>query len=106
MRSKQNLILRVVKERVDLLFKLAEENIKKHPERSKRYISLARKLSTRYNFRLNKKIKNSFCKKCDSLFIPGHNVMVKLNSRKGIIEYHCKCGEIKSIHFNRKAKKA
>jgi ribonuclease P protein subunit RPR2 len=105
-RSNQSLLSKIIKERIDKLFELAEENIKKHPERSRRYISLARKLSTRYNFRMNKKIKNRFCKKCDSLFIPGYNVKVKLNSREGIVEYHCNCGVVKNIHIGKKAKKA
>ena len=100
------MLSRIIKERIERLFELAEENIKTHPERSKRYISLARKLSTRYNFRLSPKMKNKFCKKCNSLFIPGYNVAVKLNSRKGRIEYHCNCGGIKNIHIGKKAKKA
>jgi len=104
--GKQDLLLKIVRERIDRLVELAEENIKKYPERSKRYISLARKLSTRYNVRLPKRIKNRFCKKCNSLFVPGYNVRVKLNSKRRSVEYHCECGEIKRILFNKSVKKA
>lgn len=52
----------IAKERIQVLFDLAEKEFKKYPERSRRYVQLARKIGLRYNVRLPKEIKRSFCK--------------------------------------------
>jgi len=52
---------KIARERIQILFSLAEKEIKKHPERSRRYIELARKLGLRYNVRLPRELKRKFC---------------------------------------------
>lgn len=56
---------RIAKERIEILLDLAKKEFKNHPERSKKYVELARKIGKRYNVRLTKKQKRSFCKKCN-----------------------------------------
>jgi ribonuclease P protein subunit RPR2 len=98
-REKPGFISRIANERIEILFKLAQENVKTHPKRSKRYVELARKIGTRYLVRFPKKTKLSFCKKCNSPLLPGYNLKVKLNPRHKFVEYTCSCGEVKRISY-------
>jgi ribonuclease P protein subunit RPR2 len=59
----------IARERIEILLNLAEKEFKKHPERSKRYVQLARKIALRYNVRM-KKLKRLFCKNCFTLLTP------------------------------------
>ena len=102
-RQKPDQITRIARERIGMLFELAKENAKTHPKRAQRYVSLARKIGTRYLVRFPRPLKLSFCKKCSALLIPGYNVKIRLNSRHRMIEYACDCGEIKRISYRRKA---
>ena len=86
---------RIARERIQILFNLAEKNLGKHPERSKRYVELARKIGLRYNVRLPKDTKRSFCKNCSSLLIPGKTSSIRLDSnRKAIIIKCLRCNKI------------
>ena len=95
--NKPNFLLQVVRERIGILFQLAEEELKSHPERARRYVSLARKLGMKYNVRFSPKLKRWFCKRCGILWIPGYNLKVRLNSRKGVMEYRCECGAVRNL---------
>jgi len=76
------------------LFQLAEENAREHPERARRYVELARKIGQRYNVRIPKEWKYRFCKKCNSFWIPGETVIIRLKpDPQPHLEYICKvCG--------------
>ncbi|VVB66721.1 Ribonuclease P protein component 4 [Candidatus Gugararchaeum adminiculabundum] len=87
-------LMQLLRERVDILHKLARECVKTNPQRAKRYVSLARKLCTRYNLRLPKDLKRSFCKKCYTIWIPGYNLNVRIRSKEKLAEYSCSCGAI------------
>ncbi|NYZ79266.1 ribonuclease P [Candidatus Micrarchaeota archaeon] len=95
--NKPGFLLQVVRERIDILFRLAEKEVKTHPERSRRYISLARKLGMKYNVRFSPKLKRRFCKKCGTLWVPGYNMKARLNSRKKMMEYRCECGAVRDF---------
>jgi ribonuclease P protein subunit RPR2 len=84
---------RIAKERIEILFKEAEENFKKHPERSKRYVELARKIGLRYNVRFSKELKRKFCKNCNSLLIPGVSSKVRVEKKNLIIKC-LKCNKL------------
>ncbi|MBI4399502.1 ribonuclease P protein component 4 [Candidatus Micrarchaeota archaeon] len=88
----KGLIRQVVKERIGILLDLARKELKNHEDRSKRYIKLIKKLVTRYNFRLPKAIKRRFCKKCNTIWVHGYNLKVRLRSKSKFIEYICNCG--------------
>lgn len=86
---------RIANERIDILFNLAEKEFYKHPERSKRYVELARKIGLRYNVRLPKELKRKFCKNCYSLLKPGITAIVRLDSKNRTIAINClKCNKI------------
>jgi ribonuclease P protein subunit RPR2 len=79
---------KIAKERIEILFEQAEKNFKKRPERSRRYVELARKIGLRYNVRFSKELKRKFCKNCNSLLIPGVSSQVRL--KKKILIIKCK----------------
>ena len=86
---------RIAKERVEILFELAEKEFKKYPERSKRYVELARKIGMRYNVRLTRKMKMRFCRRCLSYLKPGVNCRVRTRSdRKSVILTCMECGHV------------
>jgi len=86
---------KIAKERIQILFRLAKKEFKAHPERSRRYIELARKIGLRYNIRFSKQLKRRFCKKCNTLLKPGTSSQTRIKSKKKIVEVKClKCGKI------------
>ena len=95
----------LVRERIYILFNLAGENVKTHPDRSKRYVMLARRLGTRYLVRLGRRLKQKFCKKCGSAWVPGFNLKVRLKSKDKVLEYAClNCGAVKRFSYLREKK--
>jgi ribonuclease P protein subunit RPR2 len=71
-------------ERIEKLFSQAELSFKEHPELSKRYVILARKLSTRYKVRFTVEQKKLFCKKCDAYLKIGANSRIRLVNGKRV----------------------
>jgi len=69
---------KIAYERIGKLFEQADSLFKEHPELSKRYVILARKLSTRYKMRFTPEQKRLFCKKCDAYLKIGVNSRVRL----------------------------
>ncbi|MCX6772482.1 MAG: hypothetical protein NTV88_01785 [Candidatus Micrarchaeota archaeon] len=83
----------IVYERIDILLPLAASALKKKDEKhAKRYVFLARKLSTRYNCRLDRTRRAKFCKGCGLPLVPGLNVKIRLRKRTKTAEYLCSCG--------------
>jgi len=72
---------RIARERIQILFDLAERELRKHPERSRRYVELARKISLRYNVRLPRELKKRFCKNCNILLKPGLTSSTRIQNK-------------------------
>ncbi len=89
--------LKIAQERIEILFKLAKEAFDKHPERSRRYIELARKIGLRYNIRLPRETKRIFCKKCNTLLIEKTLEEIESNLPNIKLIKCLNCGEIKKI---------
>jgi len=78
-------------ERIHRLFELAEKEFEKNERRSKRYVELARKISTRNKAVIPKELKKKFCKKCGSFLKKGKNA--EHATQKGLLKIRCKeCG--------------
>ena len=92
-------------ERIHRLFELAEEEFEKRPDRSNRYVELARKLSTRNKAVIPAELKKQFCKKCGSFLAKGKNAEWKELGE--LVEIKCgKCGfSFKKGKEERKARK-
>ena len=87
--------VKIAKERINILFNLAEKEFKKHPERSRRYVELARKMGMRCNIRLTKGQKRKFCKKCNQILIPKKTAEIKIGPNKKLVEIKCLvCGSV------------
>ncbi len=93
-RREKAAIRKIARGRIDRLFELAESVAREHPERARRYVELARKIGQRYNVRIPKRWKYRFCKRCNTFWIPGETVTVRLKpDPQPHIEYICKhCG--------------
>jgi ribonuclease P protein subunit RPR2 len=81
--------VRIANDRINILFSLAKKMYRKYPDRSKRYVQLARKIGLRYNIRLRKKQKKLFCKKCNSFLVYGYSASVRLDSKNKTLIIKC-----------------
>ncbi|MBI4448294.1 ribonuclease P [Candidatus Woesearchaeota archaeon] len=84
---------KIAKERIESLFSSAEKECSKHPERSNRYVEIARSIAMKFRVKLPSKLKRRFCKKCNSFLVPGKNCRVRMKSGK--VVYTClNCAEV------------
>ncbi len=86
---------RIAKERVELLFSLAETAAMGGKlELSRRYIELMLKIARKHNIRLGRDKKRMFCKSCHTFLLPGRTAKVRL--KKGRVIIKCEvCGTYK-----------
>ncbi len=103
-RKKSKAIARkIALERIEYMFKLAGEEICRDPERSARYVLLARRIGMRNRVSIPSHLKRSLCKSCSSLLVPGRSCRVRL--KEGCIIITCLgCGQIKRYPFTKKDK--
>ncbi|MCX6674762.1 MAG: ribonuclease P [Methanothrix sp.] len=78
-------------QRMERLFMLAAAVHAAHPERSDRYVQIARKICTRTRVRMPRSLKRLFCRHCGS-FLTADALRVRL--REGVLTTTCLlCGE-------------
>lgn len=83
---------KIASERIRELFGMAFKNDRK------RYIELARELSTKYNCPIPRDLKRFFCKECNAVLKPSNNCRIRY--RKDNIVYTCKeCGNIMRYRY-------
>lgn len=90
-KKQRSLIKDLAIQRVERLFKLADEEFGSHPERSDRYVFIARKIGMRYRVRLPGELKRRVCKRCYCYLVPGSNSRVRLRDNYVVITC-LKCG--------------
>ena len=96
-------MLKIARERIDILFKLADESFEKYPERSDRYVEMARNIATKYNLRMPRIWKRKFCKNCNKFLKPGNNCQVRL--KDSCVAIKClECGNIVNIPYMKEKK--
>lgn len=101
-RNKQ--IKTIAEERIDLLFKYAEEEALKHNfECAKKYIELARKIGMKYKIKLKSEYRILFCQNCNNFLLPGKSSQVRLKNHKLIIKC-LKCNTYKRHPYLREIK--
>lgn len=74
-------------ERIKSLFKHAEAAFSKYPERSNRYITMARKIAMKTKTKIPSNLKRRYCKHCYKYLKPGVNCRVRINKSRVI--YYC-----------------
>ena len=91
--QKKSLVKKTVGESIIILFQQADENVEKHPDRTKRYIQMIWDLVKKHKLRLTKEQKKKFCRKCLTFFIPDKTVIVIFNKANSSFYFKCKeCG--------------
>ena len=81
----------VARQRIERLFVLAEEEHVLHPERSDRYVALARRMGMRMRVRIPRRLKRRVCGGCGCYLSP-ERARVRLHD--GIVTVTCtECGE-------------
>ncbi|MDD1742151.1 MAG: ribonuclease P [Methanotrichaceae archaeon] len=87
-----------------MLFALAIEENTLHPERSDRYVKIARQISKRMRVRIPDPLKNQFCKRCGH-FLPASKARVRL--RNGVLTVTCThCGAHKRRKYSSNSDKS
>jgi ribonuclease P protein subunit RPR2 len=77
-------------QRMERLFSLAASVHEAHPERSRRYVQIACRISTRTRVRMPRPLKRLFCKHCEGFLSP---VASRVRLRQGILITTClSCG--------------
>ncbi len=67
------------------------------PERSRRYVEMAFDLLKKNKAKLPKEMRNSFCRKCMLIWIPGRTVTVSYDRRNACLRVKCQCGHSKRL---------
>jgi len=100
-KKNKDLSKKIAEERIIILFELAEQNFKTHPERTKRYVELARLIGMRYRVRLTRDQKRRICKHCYSYLVPGNNCRTRL--KDGVVQTTCfECGKMSRYPYYEK----
>lgn len=90
-------------ERMDVLFTEAENCFNENPARSHRYVTLARKISKKYNTPIPPQWKRRYCKNCYRFLKPGRNSVSRIVN--GVVKIEClDCGHITRIPTTREQK--
>lgn len=77
----------IVKEKIILFFKKADESAKTEIGLSNRYITLARNLSMKFKVKIPPELQKKYCKHCYKYLLPGLNCRVRTKSCK--VVYAC-----------------
>jgi len=78
-RSKNPLTKTIAKERIEVLFRQARESFHGHPERSNRYVELARRIAMRQRVRIDHEFRRQYCHHCYAFLVPGQNMRVRVH---------------------------
>ncbi|HIH37078.1 MAG TPA: ribonuclease P [Methanocellales archaeon] len=68
----------ISKQRIERLFEFAGQEFDEHPDRSNRYVQLARQIGMRHNVSIPRELKRRMCRHCHSYLVPGNNARVRL----------------------------
>ncbi len=82
----------IARERIDILFSRAEEEFEEHPERSERYVEIARNIAMKYTLSFPRRYRKKFCSECGSFLAKGENCRIRLNEGTKVIKCE-QCGE-------------
>jgi RNase P subunit RPR2 len=96
--SRKSIINSSVRSSIAKLLAQARDNYSaKKPERSSRYVKMAFELLKKHRTRLPTELRNSFCRKCLSVWIPGETATVSFDRKNDCLRIRCKCGHSKRL---------
>jgi len=97
-RSRQK---RIARERIERLLSLASLELDRNPERSSRYVHIARRISMRCKVRIPGRWRRMVCKRCETLLVPGKTSMVRLRESR-IVVTCMSCGRVYRYPYGKK----
>lgn len=90
----------VANERIEILVGQARQMVEKDDRLSRRYVSLARKISERTKVRIPSEMKRYLCRGCGIALVPGRNAKVRLHAAKSGTVITClSCGAVKKYRI-------
>jgi ribonuclease P protein subunit RPR2 len=87
-RSRSPATKKIARERIEILFKQAGRAFCDHPERSNRYVELARRIAMRQRIRMDLEFRRRFCHHCYAFLVPGKNMRVRVHRGNVVITCH------------------
>ena len=103
-RRKKGQERRIARERIDILFQLAEkEALRGNFGRADRYVELGRKIGMRYNVRLPSAFKRRVCKACHAFMLPPKTARVRVGGSR-VVTTCLKCGTVMRFPYRREQK--
>ena len=102
--SERRLVRDIAKQRITLLFKLGEEEVRRgRVDLARRYGELIYRIAAKANVKIPKPIKRRICRKCKVILIPGLTMRVRIQSegsRGSRVVVTClKCGWIRRYYI-------
>src|SRR3989442_15600502 len=95
-------VVKVARERIDILLRQAEEILAMDIELSKRDVGLARKISKRTKVRIPREKKHYLCKNCGQPLVLGNNARIRLRPTNSRIIISCLgCGAIRRHPYSK-----
>ncbi|MFQ5919721.1 MAG: ribonuclease P protein component 4 [Thermoplasmata archaeon] len=103
-RRRKGLERRIARERMDILFEMAEEEAHRgNLPRANRYVRLARRLGMRYNVPFSSSYRRRYCRGCGTFLAPGTAATVRLRRSRVVVT--CKaCGRVARYPYLREVR--
>jgi ribonuclease P protein subunit RPR2 len=79
---------KIARERIEVLFEQARQEFCAHPERSNRYVDIARKIAMRQRIRIDRELRRKYCHHCHSFLVPGRNMRVRVHRGNVVVTCH------------------
>jgi len=93
-RSRNPATKKIARERISELFAQARLAFAEHPERSNRYVELARKIAMRQRVRIDRELRRQYCHHCYAFLVPGNNMRVRVH--RGNVVVTCRSCNMKT----------
>ncbi|HOP09255.1 MAG TPA: lipoate protein ligase C-terminal domain-containing protein [Candidatus Methanofastidiosa archaeon] len=91
---------RIASRHVERMLELSLDNLDERPERSRRYVQIARDMIRKHKVKLAPEQKGLFCKKCNTPLVPGRTSRVR--TRSGMVSTTClHCGNVRRHPFRK-----
>lgn len=98
--SQKQTYQKIASERITILFQEAQKAFPSHPDRSNRYVQLARKIGMKYRVSIPPQLKRKLCKHCHSYLRPGASARVRLDTKNRTKIITClNCNKITRIPY-------
>lgn len=96
----RSVVEEIAKERIAVLFGLAQKTASERPEFSHKYVKTLRQISSHYKVQIPKKMRAQICTNCSIILAPGINATVRVVSSKRYVAYKCnRCGRERHIPY-------